>query len=146
MTFRCRASPASPASTGSAASDAAVARPTAADASAKAWETASRSPGGQPQPARHLRRQPGRHPVTVPNSDAWHGRGARTAKAGAADTAIHHRLDGRRAGRRRAPDLVGGPMDLIAGPRTKCSSDPTGPTGDTYHRAWNVHVGRSDNG
>lgn len=85
-------------------------------------------------------------PVTVSNPGAWHTYRAWIAKVSATDADIHYYLDGTWIGQHRATNFVGAPMNIIVNLQMEGSSGSPGPSGDTYYRARNLYVGRSDNG
>jgi hypothetical protein len=84
--------------------------------------------------------------VPVSNPGAWHTYRAWIAKVSATDADIHYYLDGTWVGQHRASNFVGAPMWIIINLQMEGSSGSPGPSGDTYYRARNLYVGRSNNG
>lgn len=86
--------------------------------------------------------------TVVPVSDpgAWHEYRAWIAKVNGTDVDIHYYLDGTWVGQHRGSNFAGSPMHLILNLQMEGSSGSSGPSGDTYYRARNVYVGRSNNG
>lgn len=86
--------------------------------------------------------------TVVPVSDpgAWHTYRAWIAKAGTNDVTIDYYLDGTWVGRHRGANFVDAPMPIIVNLQMEGSSGSPGPSGDTYFRARNIYVGRSNNG
>lgn len=81
-------------------------------------------------------------PVSTPG--AWHTYRAWITKVSATDVDIHYYLDGKWVGRHRGSNFVGKPMHIILNLQMEGASG-SGPTGDTYYRARNVYVGRTNN-
>jgi hypothetical protein len=84
--------------------------------------------------------------VTVSNPAAWHGYRAWITKVNATDVDIHYYLDGNWVGQHRGANFVNAPFYIIINLQMEGSSGSPGPTGDTYYRARNIYVGRTNNG
>lgn len=84
--------------------------------------------------------------VSVSGPGSWHGYRAWIAKSSSTDVTIDYYLDGTWVGRHTGSNFVGKPMNIIINLQMEGSSGSSGPSGDTYFRARNVYVGRSNNG
>lgn len=84
--------------------------------------------------------------VTVSNPAAWHGYRAWITKVNATDVDIHYYLDGNWVGQHRGANFVNAPFYIIINLQMEGSSGSPGPTTDTYYRARNIYVGRTNNG
>jgi hypothetical protein len=82
--------------------------------------------------------------VPVSNPGGWHGYRAWITKVSATDVDIHYYLDGTWVGQHRGSNFVGKPMNIIINLQMEGASGSPGPSGDTYYRARNVYVGRSN--
>jgi beta-glucanase (GH16 family) len=84
--------------------------------------------------------------VGVSSPGSWHNYRAWITKVNATDVDIHYYLDGTWVGQHRGSNFVGKPMNLIINLQMEGSSGSPGPSTDTYYRARNVYVGRTNNG
>jgi hypothetical protein len=84
--------------------------------------------------------------VGVSSPGSWHNYRAWITKVNATDVDIHYYLDGNWVGRHRGSNFAGKPMNIIINLQMEGSSGSPGPTSDTFYRARNVYVGRTNNG
>jgi hypothetical protein len=83
-------------------------------------------------------------PVSSPGS--WHEYRIWMTKSNGADVQIQYYLDGTWKGAHTGSNFAGKPMNLIINLQMEGSSGSSGPSGDTYYRARNVYMGRSNHG
>lgn len=84
--------------------------------------------------------------VGVSNPGGWHTYRAWITKVNATDVDIDYYLDGTWKAVHHATGFVGKPMWIIVNLQMEGSSGTPGPGGNTYYRARNIYVGRSDHG
>ncbi|MEV3936438.1 twin-arginine translocation signal domain-containing protein [Glycomyces sp. NPDC049804] len=84
--------------------------------------------------------------VTVASPGSWHEYRIWMTKTSAADVQIHYYLDDVWKAAHTGSNFVGKPMNIIINLQMEGSSGANGPTGDTYYKARNVYVGRTNNG
>jgi hypothetical protein len=84
--------------------------------------------------------------VTVSSPGNWHEYRIWMTKTSGTDVQIHYYLDGAWKAAHTGSNFVGKPMNIIINLQMEGSSGSSGPTGDTYYKARNVYVGRTNNG
>lgn len=82
----------------------------------------------------------------VSDLGGWHEYRAWITRANDTDVDIHYYVDGNWVGQHRGADFVGEPMHIIINLQMEGSSGEPGPTGDTYYRARNIYIGRTNTG
>lgn len=84
--------------------------------------------------------------VPVSNPGSWHEYRAWITRGNGNDVDIHYYLDGEWVGQHVGSNFVDEPMWIIINLQMEGSSGSSGPGGDTYYRARDIYVGRSNNG
>ena len=84
--------------------------------------------------------------VSVSSPGSWHEYRIWMTKVSATNVEIHYYLDDVWKGAHVGSNFVGKAMNVIINLQMEGASGSSGPTGDTYYKAQNVYVGRTNNG
>ncbi len=84
--------------------------------------------------------------VTVSSPGSWHEYRIWMSKISANDVEIHYYLDDVWKGAHVGSNFVGKAMNVIINLQMEGASGSNGPTADTFYKARNVYVGRTNNG